>query len=120
MSAMRKVLALLVAAVALTSCGTNISADDKAAADAFMDGKSQYDRDALCEQVSTAEGRLQAKKSVEAQLGGPTEEDLRIAGGPPGPEQQAAMDKVAKSLVEGKELGKRAETIIDYVKGNRC
>ena len=117
---MRKALALVVAAVALAGCGTNISAEDKAAADSFMDGKSRYDKDVLCEQVSTAEGRLEAKKSVEAQLGGPTEEDLRIAGGPPGPEQQAAMDKVTKGLVEGKELGKRAETIIDYIKGNRC
>lgn len=117
---MRKALTLMVAGLVLAGCGTSISAEDKAAADSFIDGKSQFEVDALCEQISTAEGRLDAKKSVEDELGGVSVTDMAAAGGPDSPEQQAALDKIGKSLVEGKEVAKRAESIVSYIKDNRC
>lgn len=117
---MRKALLVVAAGLALAGCGTSISADDKTAADSFIDGKSQFDVDALCEQISTAEGRLEAKRSVENELGGVSVDDMTAAGGAPGPAQKAALDKISKSLVEGKELAKRAESIVSYIKDNRC
>ena len=121
MAAMRKVLTLVVAGLVLAGCGGgNLSSTDKQAADTFIDGKSQFERDALCEQLSTAEGRLEAKQSVEQELGAPTAEDMLVAGGAPSPEQQAAMDKVAKGLGEGRQLAERAEAIVGYIKNNKC
>lgn len=117
---MRKALALLVAAVALAGCGTNISAEDKATADSFMDGKSQFEKDALCEELSTAEGRLQAKQDVENEIGGLSNADIAAANGPAGPEQDAAIDRMARSLGNSRETAERAESIVSYIKGNRC
>jgi hypothetical protein len=70
---MRKLLAVVVGAVAWSGCGgasgdSGIDATDKDLADAFWDGRSKVEADFLCEQLSTAEGRLRSSREIADEL----------------------------------------------------
>jgi hypothetical protein len=69
---MRKALAVAIAMVAVAACGgPDIDAADKKLADDFWDGRSEIETEALCEELSTAKGRLRAAKEIGEELPNP-------------------------------------------------
>jgi hypothetical protein len=111
---------VLVGAVALSSCGggadaSGIDASDKELADAFWDSRSRVEADFLCEELSTAEGRLRSSRKIADELPNPRLGDFEESA-----TDEENLDALVDSVQQIEVNDERGEKITLYLHEAKC
>ncbi len=109
---MRKALAIMVATLAVAACGgPDIDAADKKLADGFWDGRSEIETEALCEELSTATGRLRAAKEIGDELPNPKLDNF---------DESSDVDDLVAAVQQTGVNDERGEKIAVYLHESKC